>query len=152
MKSSSSNGSESKQPKAEKDATTLYISDPPYENYFYSDRNVAAQLVVTSPLPNSDLEIIGPRVIVAWPAGNSGACMFFQPENGENGTLGIKVVNSTVGSPLTSVRIERDRYPSVGVKGVIHFNNTADLSLSILGSIRAIRDFTEGPSLSLIHI
>ena len=130
------------------DATTLYLSAPPYENYFYSDQNGAAQVVVTSPLPDSDLSIIGPRVIVAWPAGNSGACMFFQPESGMNGSLGIKVINSTVGSPLAPVFIEGkgDGYPSVGVKGVIRLNTTATLSLSILGSVRAIRDFTEGPS------
>jgi hypothetical protein len=101
---------------------------------------------VTSPLPDSDLSIIGPRLIIAWPAGNSGACVFFQPENGVNGSLGIKVINSTVGSPLAPVFIEGDGYPSVGVKGVIHLNTTASLSLSILGSVRAIRDFTEGPS------
>jgi hypothetical protein len=41
----------------------------------------------------------------------------------------------------------RDGLPSVGVKGVIHFDSMAVLSLSILGSIRAIRDFTEGTSL-----
>lgn len=124
------------------------MSDPPYENYFYSDDNVSAQLVVTSPLPDSDLSIIGPRFIVAWPAGNSGACVFFQPENGKNGSLGIKVVNSTVGSPLSPVYIPRDDgYPSIGVKGVVQIDNTAVLSTPILGSIRAIRDFTEGPSI-----
>lgn len=124
------------------------MSDPPYANYFYSDGNVSAQVVVTSPLPNSDLSIIGPRFIVAWPAGNSGACVFLQPENGVNGSLGIKLIDSDVGSPLAPVYIERDEaYPSLGVKGVLQINSTAVLSLSILGSIRAIRDFTEGPSL-----
>jgi hypothetical protein len=72
--------------------------------------------------------------------------MFFQPENGVNGSLGIKVINSTVGSPLAPVFIEGDGYPSFGVEGVIQINATAELSLSILGSVRAIRDFTEGPS------
>ena len=147
-----SNGSRAQKPRPKINATTLYISDPPYENYFYSDCNVATQLVVTSPLPDSDLSIIGPRVIVAWPAGNSGACMFFQPENGVNGTLEIKAINSTVGSPLAPVYIARDGYPSIGVKGVIQFNNTAVLSLSILGSVRAIRDFTEGPSLLYLKL
>lgn len=133
--------------KPEDSATTLYMSDPPYENYFYSDRNVAAQLVVTSPLFDSDLSIIGPRIVVAWPAGNSGACMFLQPENGVNGSLAIRMINSTVGSPLAPINALREGYPSVGVEGVIHLNTTAILSLSILGSVRAIRDFTEGPSL-----
>ena len=134
-------------PDVKTDATTLHFSDPPYENYFYSDCNVAAQVVVTSPLPGSDLKVIGPRVIVAWPAGNSGACMFFEPQNALNGSLAIKLVNSTVGSPLAPFYVSRDGYPSVGVKGVLCVNSTAVLSLSILGSVRAIRDFTEGPSL-----
>jgi hypothetical protein len=133
--------------KPEINSTTLYMSDPPYENYFYSDRHVAAHVVVTSPVPDSDLKIIGPRLIVAWPAGNSGACMFFQPQDGVNGSLHIKVVNSTVGSPLAPINIARDGHPSTGVEGVIQFDSAADLSLSILGSIRAIRDFTEGPSI-----
>jgi hypothetical protein len=134
-------------PEVNTSATTLYISDPPYENYFYSDHNGAAQVIVTSPLADSDLSITGPRFIVAWPAGNSGAGLFFQPENGVNGSLGIKVINSTVGAPLAPVYIPGDNYPSVGVKGIIQFNSTATLSISILGSVRAIRDFTEGPSL-----
>jgi hypothetical protein len=127
------------------DATTFHISSPPYENYFYSDQNVAAQVVVTSPLPDSNLEVVSPRVIVAWPAGNSGACMFFEPENGMNGTLAIKLINSKSGSSLGPF-LEKNDPPSVGVTGSLHFNSTAVLSLSILGSVRAIRDFTEGPS------
>jgi hypothetical protein len=128
-------------------STTLYMSDPPYENYFYSDRHVAAHVVVTSPVPGSDLKIIGPRLIVAWPAGNSGACMFFQSQEGVNGSLHIKMVNSTVGSPLAPINIARDGHPSTGVEGVIQFDSAAELSVSILGSVRAIRDFTEGPSI-----
>ncbi|OGE46648.1 hypothetical protein PENARI_c151G11793, partial [Penicillium arizonense] len=38
--------------------STLALSDPPYKNFFYSDCNVAAQAVVTSPLPDSDLKQI----------------------------------------------------------------------------------------------
>lgn len=127
--------------------TTLHYSSPPSENYFYSDPNVAAQVVVTSPLSDSDLQVVSPRVVVAWPAGNSGACMFFEPQNGQNGSLAIKLVNSTTGSPLDSVYGVTDNgCPYVGVQGVLSFNSTAALSLSILGSVRAIRDFTEGGS------
>jgi hypothetical protein len=128
-------------------ATALHLKDPPYENFFYSDSNVAAQVVVTTPLPDSDLQVVGPRIIIAWPAGNSGACMFFEPENGRNGSLAIKLINSTIGSPLAPIHIPQHDIPIVGVKGTLHFNTTAVLSLSILGSIRAIRDFTEGPSI-----
>ncbi|KAF4534503.1 Glycogen debranching enzyme [Lasiodiplodia theobromae] len=37
-------------------------------------------------------------------------------------------------------------FPRVGVTGVVFLNTTAVLSTIILGSVRTIRDFTEGPS------
>ncbi|KAK5074014.1 hypothetical protein LTR64_006845 [Lithohypha guttulata] len=129
--------------------TTQYLADPPYDNYFYSDCNVDAQVVVTSPLSSSNLSIIGPRVVVAWPAGNSGIAVFFAPQNGPNGTLAIELVNSTIGEPL-SVYTNTDSnndFPYVGVQGVLSFNSSAMLTVAILGSVRTIRDFTEGPSL-----
>ena len=128
----------------------MSLSDPPYSNYFYSDCNVAAQAVITSPLPDSDLSIIGPRLIVAWPAGNSGVCTFFEPQNGVNGSLAIELVNSTNEQPLNPVYdapAKGNEYPSVGIQGILRFNSSAALTTPILGSIRMIRDFTEGPSL-----
>ncbi|KAM4067637.1 putative lipoprotein [Hirsutella rhossiliensis] len=126
-----------------------HLADPPYQNYFYSDCHVDAQAVVTSPLPDSNLTIISPRLIVAWPAGNSGICTFFRPQNGVNGSLAIGLVNSTLGDPLGPVYWEEPSLKNsiVGVEGVFSFNDSAELSLSILGSIRNIRDFTEGPSM-----
>lgn len=128
---------------------TQQLSDPPYENYFYSDCNTDAQVVVTSPLPDSNLSIIGPRLIVAWPAGNSGICTFFEPQNEKNGTLAVELVNSTLGSPLGVInsKDKNSEYPFVGVEGVLSFNTSANLTIAILGSIRNIRDFTEGPSI-----
>lgn len=128
--------------------TTQHLSDLPYENHFYSDCNVAAQVVVTTPQPDSNLSIIGPRLIVAWPAGNSGICAFFAPQNGVNGSLSIEIVNSSSRGLLQSYYNDTaGRYPSVGVSGVIRFNVSAELTISILGSVRTVRDFTEGPSL-----
>lgn len=104
---------------------------------------------MTSPLSSSNLSIIGPRVVVAWPAGNSGIAVFFAPQNGPNGTLAIELVNSTIGEPL-SVYTNTDSnndFPYVGVQGVLSFNSSAMLTVAILGSVRTIRDFTEGPSL-----
>ncbi|KIV88592.1 hypothetical protein PV10_08262 [Exophiala mesophila] len=131
-------------------AVTQHLSDPPYENFFYSDCNSDTQVVVTSPLPESNLSIIGPRLVVAWPAGNSGICTFFQPSNGRNGSLSMTLVNSTLGNPLSPVfrnASNSSDYPVVGVEGVLLFNSSATLTIPILGSIRTIRDFTEGPSL-----
>ncbi|EMD00635.1 hypothetical protein BAUCODRAFT_62475 [Baudoinia panamericana UAMH 10762] len=132
--------------------TTQYLSDPPYNNYFYSDCHSESQVVVTSPQPDSNLTIIGSRLLVAWPAGNSGVVSFFAPSNGINGTLGIELVNSTIGHPLSGVYIPPNSSPltgnaRVGVSTLVNFNSSAILTVPILGSIRTIRDFTEGPSI-----
>ena len=134
--------------------TTQHLSDLPYENYFYSDCHVDAQVVVTTPHSESNLTIIGPRLIVAWPAGDSGVCAFFAPENGVNGSLAIELVNTTAGEPLQPVYFPADDsdYPKVGVSSTIRFNASAVLTVPILGSIRTIRDFTEGPSLLIPEI
>ncbi|KIV79600.1 hypothetical protein PV11_07151 [Exophiala sideris] len=125
-------------------AVSQHISVPPYDNYFYSNCHSDTQVVITSPLPDSNLSIIGPRLIVAWPAGNSGICTFFQPQNGRNGSLGIALAR-----PLSPIyrNITGSQYPYVGIEGVLSFNSSAILTIPILGSIRTIRDFTEGPSL-----
>ncbi|KAI1629460.1 hypothetical protein EDD37DRAFT_52054 [Exophiala viscosa] len=125
-------------------AVSQHISVPPYDNYFYSNCHSDTQVVITSPLPDSNLSIIGPRLIVAWPAGNSGICTFFQPQNGRNGSLGIALAR-----PLSPVykNVTGSQYPYVGVEGVLSFNSSAVLTIPILGSVRTIRDFTEGPSL-----
>ncbi|KAI1385553.1 carbohydrate-binding module family 52 protein [Hypoxylon trugodes] len=117
----------------------LHLSDPPYKNYFMSDCSGASQIVVTSPLTDSDLNTISPRLLVAWPAGNSGIATFFTPENGANGTLAIQLENIS--------GTNRTLDPLVGgVTGVLSFNSSAVLDLAILGSIRTIREFVEGPS------
>jgi hypothetical protein len=137
--------------------TTLHLSDPPYENYFYSDCHGANQIVVTSPLTDSNLTIIGPRLLVAWPAGNSGTVAFFAPQNGVNGSLGIELVNGTSDQPLSPI-YDPDTSNSVsgnarvGVSALIRFNASAVLTVPILGSIRTIRDFTEGPSILIPEI
>lgn len=128
---------------------TLHLPDAPYDNFFYSDCNTAVQVVVTSPQSDSDLSQILPRLIVAWPAGNSGACTYFEPQNGVSGTLGIEAVNSTIGDPLAatynnSTDSGNDTVPFYGVTGTIRFNSSAILTIPILGSIRTIRDYVEG--------
>jgi hypothetical protein len=137
--------------------TTLHLSDPPYENYFYSDCHGANQIVVTSPLSDSNLTIIGPRLLVAWPAGNSGTVAFFTPQNGVNGSLGIELVNGTSDQQLSAVydfdpSNSTSGNPRVGVSALIRFNSSAVLAVPILGSIRTIRDFTEGPSILIPEI
>ncbi|EKG17217.1 glycogen debranching enzyme [Macrophomina phaseolina MS6] len=132
-------------------ATYLQLSDPPYENYFYSDCNSSTQVVVTSPLPDSNLTVIGPRLLIAWPAGNSGAVIFFSPSHGINGTLSISLQNLTGQQRALGTFYQpasgNESHPRVGVTGSLSLNSSARADTAILGSIRAIRDFTEGPSI-----
>lgn len=145
-------------PKCPGPPSTQRLTDLPYDNYFYSDCNVQAQAVITSPEPDSNLSIISPRLIVAWPGGNSGACAYFQPLSGINGTLTIKLINSTDGQSLRPVfakgkgKSKHSINPYVGVSGTIRFNSSAVLTIPILGSVRTIRDFAEGPSLLIPEI
>lgn len=130
-------------------AQTQHLSSPPYNNYFYSDCHSSSQVVVTSPLSDSNLTIVGPRLLVAWPAGNSGAVSYFAPANGINGSLTIELTNSSVGSPLGPVYkdAENNGNATVGIETQFTLNDSAVLSVAVLGSIRTIRDFTEGPSI-----
>ncbi|KAL3710350.1 hypothetical protein TMatcc_004143 [Talaromyces marneffei ATCC 18224] len=133
--------------------STLHLPDAPYDNFFYSDCNTAVQVVVTSPQSDSNPSLISPRLVIAWPAGNSGVCTYFAPQNGVNGSLSIEAVNSTIGNPLAATYNDSNATsgnsttPFYGVTGTIRFNSSAILTIPILGSIRTIRDFVEGPSL-----
>ncbi|KAL9609161.1 MAG: hypothetical protein Q9167_006056 [Letrouitia subvulpina] len=128
----------------------LHVFNPPFENYFYADDNVSCQAVLASPLPRTDHESPAlHRLLFAWPAGNSGAAVFFKPVETEDSDLGIKLKTGPHERILDSIKYESDHssrsgYPSVGVSGLVEFSNTAILSLAILGSVRSIRDYTEG--------
>ncbi|KAF1935249.1 hypothetical protein EJ02DRAFT_460549 [Clathrospora elynae] len=127
----------------EETASRLYLPDPPHDNYFYSDCHTSVHVIVTSPRSESDLKIVKPRLLVAWPAGNSGVLALFAPESGQEGTLNISL-KSSGDSALDSINDSNH----VGISGSIDFNTTARLTVPILGSIRSIRDFTEGGSVN----
>lgn len=46
------------------DAVRFQVDDAPHSNHFYSDCNSASQVVVTSPLPDSNLTLVAPRLLV----------------------------------------------------------------------------------------
>ena len=118
------------------------------------DCHSSNQVVVTGPLASSNLSVIGPRLLVAWPAGNSGVVAFFSPQNGVNGSLGIRLVNGYGSSDQPLYGVYEPANGSslsgnarVGVSMLVEFNSSAFLTVPILGSIRTMRDFTEGPSI-----
>ncbi|KAI1636092.1 hypothetical protein F4809DRAFT_650741 [Biscogniauxia mediterranea] len=117
----------------------LHLSDPPYENYFISDCSSSSQVVVTSPMADSDLKLISPRILIAWPSGDSGIVAYFAPRNGVNGSLAISLKNSSETNRTLDTLVG-------GVTGTLSLNTSAVIELEILGSIRTIRQFVEGPS------
>ncbi|KAI4678823.1 hypothetical protein J4E81_010551 [Alternaria sp. BMP 2799] len=127
----------------EEAASRLYLEDGPQKNYLYSDCHTSAHVIVTTPRPDSNTSVVKPRLIVAWPAGNSGAMAYFAPESGQ-GSLNISLEESGSGETVEALNAS-DR---VGVSASINFNTTARLTQPILGSIRAIRDQTEGSGVS----
>ncbi|CAI6333155.1 unnamed protein product [Periconia digitata] len=128
-------------------ASRLHLSEPPYDNYLLSDCHTSSHVIVTSPVRGGkDLD---PRLLVAWPAGNSGIAIYFEPENGVRGSLGLNLENATsTGNALESLDLgstdSKNENPRVGVTGLVHFDSPAILTIPILGSIRAIRDYSEG--------
>ncbi|BFZ61702.1 hypothetical protein YB2330_002777 [Saitoella coloradoensis] len=96
--------------------------------------------------------------------GDSGAVAYFAPANGQNGSLGLSSVNGTTPggiSPfnasfanlaITSSNSSDASIQQHGASGFMYLNNTATLSVAILGSLRTIRDFTEGPSILVPEI
>ncbi|KAJ4330686.1 hypothetical protein N0V87_009796 [Didymella glomerata] len=130
-------------------ASRLYLPDPPYDDYLYFDCHSSSHVIVTSPAPDSDLSVIGPRLLIAWPAGNSGLVVYFEPTNGVNGTLTPSLANSSsTGETLDPIYEPAEgSNPVVGISGSINFNVPATLTVAVLGSIRTVRDFAEGPSI-----
>ena len=130
----------------------LHVSDPPYENYFFADSIVSCQAVLASPLIRTDNDApTQHRLLFAWPASNSGAALFFTPSDSKDDAPVLKFKVGPSGRVLDSVKYEpdvdsRSGVPSVGVSGLLEVSNSAVLraDLAILGSIRTIRDYTEG--------
>jgi hypothetical protein len=127
-------------------ASRLFLPDGPQSNYFYSDCHSSSHVIVTSPRIGDDLNINKPRLLVAWPAGNSGIYALFEPGSGQAGTLGLRLENaSSTGEALDPIyETDGGANPRVGVSGAINFNDSAILAVPILGSIRSIRDYAEG--------
>lgn len=125
-------------------ASRLYLSDGPHGNYFYSDCHQSVHVIVTSPRFSDRLDITKPRLLVAWPAGNSGVLAQF---SGQAGSLSIKVKNSDTNTAADIDPIYKEvsgGSPIVGVTSTLHFNDSAILAVPIQGSIRTLREFTEG--------
>ncbi|KAK7036505.1 hypothetical protein VNI00_011702 [Paramarasmius palmivorus] len=109
------------------------------DNFFYRDNFTSAQILLTSVNVSQDEPH---RLIAALPAGNSGAVTYFLPmnssaENRETSPLSVRVINGTFTSTT-------DDFDNAGIQVDLAFSGNATLGVTIIGGIRAIRDYVEG--------
>ena len=104
-----------------------------YNNYVYRDDLTSAQVVLSA---NSSEK--PSRLIVAFPKGNTGILTYFVPANGSS--VGV---TTNLGS-FSSVQDENNQ---TGLSGTLQLDNEVRLGVTLIGSIRTVRDYTEGNGL-----
>lgn len=132
----------------------LSLTSGPYDNYIYRSNLTAAQVLLTNttssnPTDNSTEATLN-RFLVALPAGNSGSVAYFLPYSNSSSNA----TSSGTGQGLTVILGEgglKGAYGDNGQHGVtgeLVFSQSATLGTTLLGSIRTVRDFTEGNGLT----
>ena len=110
------------------DALNLHLKSGGFENYLWRSNITAAQVLLTSPNVTDRLQ----RLVVAMPAGNSGALSYFLPVD-ENQQLSMQLVNGSLQNAIAD-------FNNVGVQGLVSLNTDATLGVTIIGAVRAMRD------------
>lgn len=101
------------------------------DNYFIRDNVTSAQVLLTSANNTSSAPR---RLVVALPAGNSGALTYFLPLNSSSDATALSVilVNGTLQTTT------RD-FNNTGIQADLAFNSNATLGVTIIGAVRAMR-------------
>lgn len=113
------------------------VSSGGNDNYFLRDNVTSAQLLLTSANSTNTLR----RLVVALPAGNSGALTYFTPLNSTSGASNLSV--SLVNGSFTSTTRE---YNNTGAQADLSFSGNATLGVTIIGAVRAMRGMFIGSS------
>lgn len=106
------------------------VSSGGNDNFFLRDNVTSAQLLLTSHNSTSPLR----RLVVALPAGNSGALAYFLPLDSSEicSSLAVRLVN---GSFQTVTR----EFNNAGVQADLSIDGNATLGVTIIGAVRAMR-------------
>ncbi|KAL4434814.1 hypothetical protein ABPG77_005341 [Micractinium sp. CCAP 211/92] len=80
----------------------------------------------------------GVRFLVGFPEANSGSVAYFNSTTGPSTDLNVTLDNGTLATVEVPGR-------GAGLTGVLTFNRDATLYRAIVGSIRTVRDYVEGP-------
>ncbi|KAF9563018.1 hypothetical protein CPC08DRAFT_816871 [Agrocybe pediades] len=116
-------------------ATTFHVTSGSNENFFYRDNITTAQLLLTSTNASTNTTR---RLVAALPAGNNGALVYFLPKDTDNSPqLNMELVNGS----MISVTAENGNR---GVQADVQFSANATLGVTIVGAVRALRDYVEG--------
>lgn len=120
-----------------------------YDNYLYRDDKTAAQIVLSSNASNSKPS----RFLVAFPEGNTGVVAYFIPSNASSSSGNSSNSNST-SKPLKlsldpkSLSTVSGANNQMGLSGTLNLTSDVSLGVVLIGSVRTLRDFTEGSGLT----
>ena len=104
-----------------------------YQNYFLRQDNTSV-VTLLSASPG-----ITQRLLVATPAGNSGAFSYF---NSTDNTTSFQI--ALINSSLHTVQ----QGSNSGIAGTLSFSSNATLTRAVVGSVRTMRDYVEGNGLT----
>ncbi|KAJ9113652.1 hypothetical protein QFC22_005961 [Naganishia vaughanmartiniae] len=117
-----------------------------YDNFAYRDSVVAAQMVISANASATKPS----RLIVAFPQGNTGFLTYFIPSNGSASTplQVVPDIKTFASVTFPSVPTAQNGTNQTGVACDLAFNNDMSLGVTLIGSIRTVRDYTEGAGLT----
>ncbi|EPQ27349.1 uncharacterized protein PFL1_05270 [Pseudozyma flocculosa PF-1] len=136
-----------------------------YDNYFIRSNLTSAQLLVTNATAVTQDDQLN-RFLVAFPAGNSGAVVYFLPLDDGHGADASGSNSSTDGNATATAAAGADKQPLTvtlvpdslrtaygpndlrGVAGSLELSTNATLGTTLLGSVRTLRDYVEGNGLT----
>lgn len=108
--------------------TIFHVASGDNDNYFYRDNVTTAQLLLTNASPAANTPR---RFVVALPAGNNGALVYFLPKDPAQ-SLNVQLVNKS----LTSISVSG---LSKGIQADLQFSTNATFGVTIIGAVRAMR-------------
>lgn len=116
-----------------------------YNNYAYRDDTIAAQMVISANASSSRPS----RLIVAFPQGNTGFATYFIPANDSSSALQVVPdIDSFTSITFPSGSTEQNATNQTGVMCDLALNADMSLGVTLIGSIRTVRDYTEGAGLT----
>lgn len=115
-----------------------------YDNYAYRDDIVAAQMVISANASSTRPS----RLIVAFPQGNTGFATYLIPADSSSPALQVVPDIDSFTSVTFASSADPDATNQTGVECDLAFNADMTLGVTLIGSIRTVRDYTEGSGLT----